>query len=247
MKKLIPFLAFGLFSFSVQAQTANVLLEPTTLNSQIQLSGTANGGGGSNFTVKTTVANQRTILQVTPNGTSQIAFLNVTNGSDVNNAGLVRVGARGAYGILSTANNGTPATTLKHVVIELDPTAAQTGEAFVVSTNGFNVSGTPTILSKTDLTGIHTIEAKVTATVAAPDYVFESDYSLRSLEEVEAFVKVNKHLPEMPSAAEFAQNGVTLGKMSMDLLKKVEELTLYMIELKKENEILKARVSSLEK
>ena len=53
-------------------------------------------------------------------------------------------------------------------------------------------------------------------------------------------------MPEIPSAAEFAENGVMLGQMSFDLLKKVEELTLYMIELKKENETLKERVERLE-
>ena len=89
-------------------------------------------------------------------------------------------------------------------------------------------------------------EAKVVLDIAAPDYVFEPTYELMPLDEVAAYVKTNKHLPEIPSAAEFAANGVKLGEMSFDLLKKVEELTLYLIELKQENEALKARVSELE-
>ncbi len=77
--------------------------------------------------------------------------------------------------------------------------------------------------------------------VPASDYVFEPDYALRSIQEVESFVKENKHLPDVPSSEEFKENGVGLGEMDNMLLRKVEELTLYVIELKKENEELKAK------
>ncbi len=70
-------------------------------------------------------------------------------------------------------------------------------------------------------------------TIAAPDYVFNKDYKLMSLKEVEQFIAKNKHLPGVPSAAEMKKDGVDLAKMNMDLLKKVEELTLYVIELEK--------------
>ena len=80
-----------------------------------------------------------------------------------------------------------------------------------------------------------------------PDYVFSSDYKLRSLYDVENFINTNKHLPDVPSAKEVASNGVNLGDMNATLLQKVEELTLYMIQLQKENDALKARVSNLEK
>ncbi len=79
------------------------------------------------------------------------------------------------------------------------------------------------------------------------DFVFEDDYNLKSLNEVENFINTNKHLPEIPSAAEVAENGVSLGEMQSKLLQKVEELTLYMIDLKKENEELKERITGLEK
>jgi len=65
------------------------------------------------------------------------------------------------------------------------------------------------------------------------DYVFEDDYKLKTLEETEAFVKKNKHLPEIPSAAEVKNNGVDLGEMNVRLLQKIEELTLQVIELNK--------------
>ena len=71
------------------------------------------------------------------------------------------------------------------------------------------------------------------------DYVFEDQYDLRPLAEVEQFIQENKHLPEVPSEAEVTENGVKLGEMNAILLKKVEELTLYTIALKKEVDALK--------
>lgn len=65
------------------------------------------------------------------------------------------------------------------------------------------------------------------------DFVFEEDYNLRTLEEVENFIKENKHLPEIPSAEEVAKNGVNVGQMESKLLQKIEELTLYIIEQNK--------------
>ena len=79
------------------------------------------------------------------------------------------------------------------------------------------------------------------------DYVFAEDYNLKSLSEVENYVNEHKHLPGMPSAAEMDANGVSVSKMSNLLLEKVEELTLHMIKLEKENAALKAKVESLSK
>jgi len=67
------------------------------------------------------------------------------------------------------------------------------------------------------------------------DYVFEDDYKLKTLEEMEAFVKKNKHLPEIPSAAEVKNNGIDLGEMNVRLLQKIEELTLHLIEKEKKD------------
>ncbi|MBM4258385.1 MAG: hypothetical protein FJ147_21115 [Deltaproteobacteria bacterium] len=63
-----------------------------------------------------------------------------------------------------------------------------------------------------------------------PDYVFAADYKLRPLSEVAAYIKQEQHLPEIPSAAAIKQQGVNLSEMQMQLLKKIEELTLYTIQ-----------------
>lgn len=79
------------------------------------------------------------------------------------------------------------------------------------------------------------------------DFVFESDYPLMSISEVEAFINQNKHLPGVPSANEVLSNGANLGEMDAILLKKIEELTLYVIDLKKENEQLKESLNKKRK
>lgn len=82
------------------------------------------------------------------------------------------------------------------------------------------------------------------------DFVFQDDYQLRTLSEVEQFVQENGHLPDVPSEKEVLENGSNLGEMDAVLLQKIEELTLYMIEqdrrlseLEVENEKLKARIA----
>lgn len=78
-----------------------------------------------------------------------------------------------------------------------------------------------------------------------PDFVFKKDYKLPSLSEVEQFISKNSHLPEIPSAKEVETNGQDVGEMNRLLLKKVEEITLYLIELKKENQDMKKEIQEL--
>ncbi|OGU38943.1 MAG: hypothetical protein A2X61_04475 [Ignavibacteria bacterium GWB2_35_12] len=64
--------------------------------------------------------------------------------------------------------------------------------------------------------------------------ISKDEYQLSTLDELENYIKQNKHLPDIPSATEVEANGIQLGEMQGKLLKKIEELTLYVIELKKE-------------
>jgi hypothetical protein len=89
-------------------------------------------------------------------------------------------------------------------------------------------------------------EAKVKLYANWPDYVFHKDYKLLPLSELQKFIEKNHHLPNIPSAREVQENeGIELGKMSAKLLQKIEELTLYILELKKENEEIKQTLKSL--
>ncbi|GAA3987347.1 hypothetical protein [Hymenobacter antarcticus] len=85
----------------------------------------------------------------------------------------------------------------------------------------------------------------VTQTPSWADFVFEPTYSLRSLPELEGYLKQHRHLPAIPSAAEVAKNGIDLGTMDARLLQSLEELTLHVIELGKQNAHLQAEVAAL--
>ncbi len=88
-------------------------------------------------------------------------------------------------------------------------------------------------------------EIKVTLGSFA-DYVFDKTYKLRSLYDLDKFIQMNKHLPGIPTAKEVEENGgVELGKMNVKLLEKVEELTLYVIQLKKENDGIKKQLKKV--
>ena len=81
-------------------------------------------------------------------------------------------------------------------------------------------------------------EVEVTLT-GWPDYVFGKDYKLSPLTEVEKYIKENGHLPGISSANEIEKNGLSVGEMNKQLMQKVEELTLYVIQLQKEVDSLK--------
>ena len=94
---------------------------------------------------------------------------------------------------------------------------------------------------------IHAEEVKVDLTVPGPDYVFDKGYTLPTLKEVKAYIDQYRHLPEIPSATEIESDGIKVGEMNMLLLKKIEELTLYMIEQEKKMEGMQKQIDAIKK
>ncbi len=111
---------------------------------------------------------------------------------------------------------------------ELKVQIHSTGNSFI---NGGNVGiGTTSPDAKLTVAGqVKCREVKVTVDAGA-DFVFEDDYQLKEIEEVEAFIKENKHLPEIAPAYEMETEGMNVSEMNIKLLQKIEELTLYLIE-----------------
>jgi hypothetical protein len=87
-----------------------------------------------------------------------------------------------------------------------------------------------------------TIRSKevIVETAAWPDYVFQPRYKLKSIDDVKIFIDKNGHLPNIPSAKEIETNGLPLGELQKKMMEKIEELTLYIIELKGEIDLLKS-------
>ena len=104
--------------------------------------------------------------------------------------------------------------------------ASNNADAFQVfgqggTTKNFKVTGGGEVFARKYTTTLNNI----------PDYVFADDYSLMPFSELRAYIQRERHLPNIPSAAEYAEEGVDLGEMNRLLLEKVEELTLYVLEL----------------
>lgn len=118
---------------------------------------------------------------------------------------------------------------------------------FLISNAGNVGIGLGTTMPSNALDVYGTIRCKeliVTSTWA--DFVFEDNYKLPTLDEVENFISKNKHLPGIPSEAEVKEKGVSVGSISSKLLQKIEELTLYVIDVKKENDLLKGQLATIQ-
>ncbi|MEQ9298575.1 MAG: CUB domain-containing protein [Cyclobacteriaceae bacterium] len=117
-----------------------------------------------------------------------------------------------------------------------------------VDNNGFVLDGrlginTPVLSDEFDMLvngGLVADELVIESLPGAPDYVFEADYDLKSLQDIQNYIDEYGHLPEVPSAMEFEESGMSLGEMNLLLLKKIEELTLHMIRQQAEIDSLKS-------
>ena len=127
--------------------------------------------------------------------------------------------------------------------------------AFMIDHAGNIGMGTNTPGAKLEVNGnivsqgdIESKKVKVSANPGDwPDYVFEPTYELGTLNSLEQYIQANKHLPEVPSAKEVGEQGIDLGNMDATLLKKIEELTLHLIEINKKQEKMADEMELLKK
>lgn len=143
-------------------------------------------------------------------------------------------GANQSEFVFGTANGALPQT---RMTIRPDG-AIGVGTPLSSNPNGY-------LLAVNGLIGAKEVRVENTSTTW-PDYVFASDYPLLTLNELEKYIKQNKHLPGIPSASNIEEEGgFKLGEMNVTLLEKIEELTLYLIETNKQNEALQKEINEL--
>ncbi len=184
------------------------------------------------------------------------AMRNATNGSD----GSVRISHDGALHLSGNDPNHIVAYR-RHHGTELIDSPVMLGwsggalgfkkeavEHISLFWNDYGNVGIGTLVPKEKLSvngKIRAHEIKV-ETANWPDYVFKPDYNLNTLSEVERFIQSNGHLPEIPSAMQVEDEGLSIGEMNKLLIKKVEELTLHAIENEKKRKKLEGKLNEME-
>jgi len=173
---------------------------------------------------------------------NNINFVSKGNSSSNNGGSLIYSNSTGAmfFSVIPPNGAGNDQTyndnfVTQHEVLELNQ-------------YGVHINKPLTVEGTTILNGeTHTRRVKVCAGNGWCDYVFDKDYKLTSLIDVEKYIKANNHLPDVPSAKEVANSEIDLFEMQKIQMKKIEELMLYVIELKKENQNMVKEIAQLKK
>lgn len=250
---------------NIATTTSNTYVLTTDANGNVSRQLSTSFGGGltnscanTNFLLKKS-ATDLTCSQIFDNGTN-VGIGTATPTSLFHINGTVRfenlTDATNPFRILGTDNAGNvfeynPSTLIGGGTNDYDWFRPDNTFANSISDNiytngkvGINTSIFPSQVGDVDVSsyslfakgGILTEEVRVALSSDWADFVFDKEYKLEPLKNVETFIKKNKHLKYIPSAQEVKKDGIELGEMNKLLLLKVEELTLYLIELNKKVE-----------
>lgn len=232
----------GNITMQVFGTTGNVGIGTLTPNSKLSVNGTAEFTGNTIFISKVGIGNS------TPNAPLQFAN-NVANRKIVLYQGPDNDHQFYGIGVNNlTLRYQVDTSAADHVFYAASSTTTSK-ELMRIKGNG-NI----TIGTATPATGyMLTVAGKIICTEVKvqlqpfPDYVFDKNYALPSLAAVESHINTYHRLPGMPSAADIESNGMDVGKMQGKIVEKVEEATLYILQLNKENQQLKQQLDQLAK
>lgn len=203
--------------------TGNVGIGTTSPSTGLQIGDFSGGSAWNQLLIPGTYNFEQVRLGQIGNGNSALEFVNHTSFAP-------------SYGIkfLVDVDHGAPGLQIQYA----PPTTSYASLSYVtglyMNTSG-NVGIGTTAPGTYQLAVNGTIHSKavIIDLIGWPDYVFKKDYKLMPLAQVKSYIDQNRHLPDMPTYKEVAKNGVNVGKTEAVLLKKIEELTLYMIEQQK--------------
>lgn len=209
----------------------------TSPSARLELIGGSSSSANSSLIIKNSSGD--TTMRVRDNGYVGIGYNGSTYGRPLNiqGSGMNFYETATQYGGSIFPNNGNMVLWAPSDAVVLQPTSGSVVLGSYTPAAGYKLSVKGKLMCE---------EARVQLSGAWPDYVFADEYELPTLQAVEASIKINKHLPNMPPAAEVAKNGFDLGDMNKRLLEKVEELTLYIIQLKKDNDAVVERLNKIE-
>jgi hypothetical protein len=198
---------------------------------------------GSNFSFGTSsVASGMSILNNGNIGIGSIspAYKLVVSNSGANGLEIDPVsGLNAGTNIISYNRNTTSYTPLQILAHNLIIGTSAVAIGMSLLNNGNVGIGTSTPTEKLSVNGNFKAQKVIVSQTGWPDYVFDHAYPLRPLSELSAFIQKYKHLPDMPSAKEVTEKGINVGDNQALLLKKIEEMTLYIISMNNEIEKLK--------
>lgn len=194
------------------------------------------GSSTSNTTYRTGrvgigLSTPTSMLHVSESGTNQTVAIFNKNGSGMQST-LVRLQSNGTTGMEIGHENSFRDGYINHAYGTADRIRIKLrGSTKMTVLNNGNVGiGTTSPRARLSVNGgIRANEVRVMTDIQLADYVFEKDYPLMPLQEVEQYVLKHKHLPEVPSAAEVKAHGMDVAEFQNKLLQKIEELTLHII------------------
>lgn len=164
--------------------------------------------------------------------------LNVDSGSDVGNGngGYLQLGVQSGLNVGFDNNEiqGRNAGAVSRLVLNNGGGTVQIGSAVAPTTYSLAVNGR-----------VICEELKIQASSNWADYVFANDYSLKSLDELRNFITTHNHLPNIPDAATIEKNGIDIGDMQKRMMEKIEELTLYVLQLEEKNKLQDKEIAAL--
>ena len=224
MKTIFLFFTLTFFSFFANSQNFSYL----------NISGTSNFNGITNFNsyINTKGIKHNGEFRLQNNGVLGVKF------NYLNSWGCAHLDFNNKMYFRNLSNGNISPLLLQHDGSVVINSQTNYGQSSLFPTQGYKLVVNGGILCE---------EIKVILDVPLWDVVFEPDYSLMTLYQVDSYIKKNKHLPNIPSAKEFKENGYSLGEMDGMLLRKTEELTLYMIDMRKELDELKKQNEELRK